>query len=120
MKPRAGRPKSKRQGAADAGRTEVVLLIHGTFATAPDDEGPRWWQRGESTFWDWLKERLGGVAEVQPGGRLFRWSGDNSERERRGAGRALLDRLNALEDARIAYHLIAHSHGGSEAVKKSG
>src|SRR5262249_18028489 len=45
--------------------------------------------------------------------RPFHWSGHNSERERRAAGKALLARLTELEQTGHSYHLIGHSHGGS-------
>ncbi|NJM30313.1 MAG: hypothetical protein HC855_09600 [Rhizobiales bacterium] len=46
---------------------------------------------------------------VQP----FKWSGANSERDRRAAGQALAAELRQLEKAGQPYHLMGHSHGGS-------
>jgi hypothetical protein len=43
----------------------------------------------------------------------WKGSGCNSERERRAAGRALLRRLDELDELGRPYHLIGHSHGGS-------
>jgi hypothetical protein len=31
---------------------DVVILVHGTFAASPDEDGPAWWQRG-SEHWRW-------------------------------------------------------------------
>src|SRR4051794_32781645 len=91
----------------------VVLLIHGTGATAAEDEGTRWWQRGSEFSRD-LDGHLTRWACCLSEGRLFRWSGTNSERERQRAARDLLDTwLNRFEKEGRPYHLIGHSHGGS-------
>ena len=68
----------------DGENLDAVLLVHGTFAGNKEDEGSRWWQRGEATFWGWLNRRLAGVAACDE--RVFHWSGENKERERRQAG----------------------------------
>ena len=43
----------------------------------------------------------------------FEWSGENSEIDRREAGRRLHGRLAQLEAAKEQYCLVGHSHGGS-------
>ena len=88
---------------------DSVVLVHGTFAAADDDMGPRWWQSG-SAFGNWLNRRLDGVAECHD---VFHWSGQNRERERQRAGRKLLERLHRYEQEGRRYHLVGHSHGGS-------
>ena len=113
----AGMPLRDRRCTMDSPTTsdpphDAVLLIHGTYASADSVRGGRWWQVG-SRFCEWLSGRLAGRAEVQPEERVFRWSGDNSERAREKAGSELLARLLKLEKERRSYHLIAHSHGGS-------
>jgi hypothetical protein len=90
-------------------RIDSVVLVHGTFAAAQDDMGPRWWQRG-SAFANWLNRRLDGVAECHD---VFHWSGQNRERERQRAGRQLLERLHRYGREGRRYHLVGHSHGGS-------
>lgn len=92
--------------------TEVVLLIHGTNAGDPADAGDRWWQR-ESEFWHRLSQNLGTGFECQRAGDVFHWSGLNSEKHRRAAATALAQRIVKFEDAKVPYHLIGHSHGGS-------
>jgi pimeloyl-ACP methyl ester carboxylesterase len=91
---------------------EVVLLIHGTNASDPADCGTHWWQR-ESEFWGKLSKNLGDNFECQPAGSIFHWTGLNSETHRRGAAAELAQWIVRLEDAKIPYHLIGHSHGGS-------
>ena len=88
---------------------EHVILIHGTAAGDPSDEGKRWWQMG-SSFTSELQRTLGTDYRVE---RPFHWSGANWESERSAAGRALLKRLRELEQAGASYHLVGHSHGGS-------
>src|SRR5450631_3001584 len=86
--------------------TEIILLIHGTAAGAAEDEGERWWQR-ESEFWRALNESVAPRLSCGPNsGPLFHWSGANSERDRRAAGRRLLSDLRRLEEAGIYYHLV--------------
>jgi Alpha/beta hydrolase family len=91
---------------------DIVLLIHGTGAGAVENDGEAWWQR-ESKFWRFLQGRLENRASIQPAGRVFHWSGDNSEQERRSAGRKLAAWLSEFEKDCQPYHLIGHSHGGS-------
>lgn len=90
-------------------KPEQVILIHGTAAGDPSDEGKRWWQTG-SNFSNELQRTLGADYRIE---RPFHWSGANWESERSAAGRALLKRLRELEQAETPYHLVGHSHGGS-------
>ncbi len=106
-----------------------MLLVHGTFAFDDNDEAApdnanRWWQHS-SNFCNLLQSELGSnyaiaaeavtvdAAGPKPDPIVFHWSGDNSERSRRLAGRLLLERLQSLEAEGRTYHLVAHSHGGS-------
>lgn len=90
-----------------------VILIHGTAAGDPADVGEKWWQC-ESPFWRHLNEQLApAIACASPKTGVFHWSGANSERARRRAGRSLYEWLKKLDDDGREYHLVAHSHGGS-------
>lgn len=93
---------------------DAVLLVHGTFAGSKhrSDNGRRWWQRGQAsrTFFNWLNAKLKDVAACE---RVFHWSGENKEQERRQAGRELLKVLRGYEREGRDYHLVGHSHGGS-------
>ena len=60
---------------------DVVILVHGTYAARSSDEGDSWWQRG-SEAWKGLRRRLPQQAQLPERGRLFHWSGENSERSR--------------------------------------
>ena len=68
---------------------QVVILVHGTFATADEMEGNKWWQRG-SPFWISLSRHLDLHARLIEAGEMYRWSGDNSERARHVAAADLL------------------------------
>ncbi|WP_406293569.1 hypothetical protein OG948_02925 [Embleya sp. NBC_00888] len=99
----------------DRGSTaDLVLLIHGTGAhdKAQQDEGPRWWQRGSST-WRTFDELLPDHVELPSEGRLFHWSGRNAQSHRYASANRLLATLIRLECQGRAYHLVGHSHGGS-------
>jgi len=91
---------------------DLVVLVHGTFAGAESDVGDKWWQR-ESECWNSLRARLPEGVELPDDRRLFRWSGENSERERVKASYELLEHLQELEADGLKYHLVGHSHGGS-------
>jgi hypothetical protein len=92
---------------------DVVILVHGTFAASPDEDGPAWWQRG-SEHWRWLRAHLPAGVEL-PGesARLFAWDGRNSQISRLHAANRLLALMLELERQGRGYHLIGHSHGGS-------
>lgn len=90
---------------------DFIIRVHGTGAGRPEDEGILWWQIG-SDFQQDLEVQLGSRATCFP--KVYHWSGKNSERERRIAGRILYeDWLLPLEHHQCSYHLIGHSHGGS-------
>jgi len=92
---------------------QQVIFVHGTFATSDDDEGDKWWQRG-SQFWKAVSEKLCAEATPCGEGRLFRWSGENSERARRAAAIDLYSTvLLPLEEQGIGFHIVGHSHGGN-------
>ncbi|MFY0614683.1 MAG: hypothetical protein JXQ99_24345 [Hyphomicrobiaceae bacterium] len=97
----------------------TILTVHGTFAhiEIPGESdnsasSTSYWWRPDSPFNAELKSLVqgpDGSVDVQP----FVWSGDNSERERRRAGRALYEQLQHLESTGAPYCIVAHSHGGS-------
>lgn len=89
-----------------------VILVHGTFASSEEDCGQAWWQVGSSAY-QALQKRLPRKTQLAGPGRMFRWSGENSERARSKAAAKLLDFVAPLEEAGTPYHLIGHSHGGS-------
>ncbi len=100
----------------------TIVTVHGTFAHIAgsadaasganiDPSLRQWWQPG-SKFQSDLARHIDGAdgkLEFQP----FIWSGNNSEAERRDAGRRLLAQLRELEDKGESYCVIGHSHGGS-------
>ena len=90
----------------------VALLVHGTFAGAPEDRGEKWWQSG-SPVAQRLQQDVPPSVEVAPSRAVFHWSGENSERARSKAAYALLSRLIEFERSHQPYHLVGHSHGGS-------
>lgn len=102
--------------------TPKVVLVHGTFASDPRDDGSKWWQRG-SDFSNQLQSDLRGEATLVSDRELFRWLEDtNSEIHRFKAAVRLLQYLDGFERSGTPYHLIGHSHGGSviwEALKLS-
>lgn len=116
-------------------KTEVVILVHGTFSFDELGEGTRWWQSG-SEFGNFLKQHLtqSEIAfrtvpfYVPPWWKRpfvendrkrtkerahFVWSGANSESARMRAARMLLERMDYYNEEKIPFHLIGHSHGGS-------
>ena len=89
---------------------EVVVFVHGTGAGKPNPANAHWWEAPHSVFAKELQRALGDkfiVAEP------FCWTGNNSESDRRLAGRQLLKRLRKEHESHHRYHLIGHSHGGS-------
>ncbi|MFK7869059.1 MAG: hypothetical protein AB8B58_07455 [Roseobacter sp.] len=93
---------------------EVVILVHGTFATDPDDKGERWWQKG-SFFYEELSKRLPDHIRLVEPGEMFRWGGENSNVHRVGAALDLYKRVKEYEERGVRYHIVAHSHGGTAA-----
>ncbi|MEV4620571.1 alpha/beta fold hydrolase [Asanoa sp. NPDC049573] len=92
---------------------DLVILVHGTFATSDDEAGEAWWQRGSQT-WEWLAAHLPpDVVLLDDSIRLFTWDGDNSQISRLHAANRLLAFLLELERQGHTYHLVGHSHGGS-------
>lgn len=90
--------------------SEVVILVHGTFAGDSADEGPKWWQKGSNTWLQIQRALPSGIGM----GDVFHWAeGPNSYRARTKAAHALLKKLLDLERKQQGYHLIGHSHGGS-------
>ncbi|WP_204270051.1 hypothetical protein, partial [Enterobacter hormaechei] len=73
---------------------------------------PRW-SAPDGRFASELSARVGKATGIAPDVEEFRWSGANSEVQRRLAGKLLLNRIEQLEEAGDGYHLIGHSHGGS-------
>lgn len=102
--------------AAASGRTQSrIILVHGTFAE-PRPENPSQrprWSAPDGRFAGELSARVTSAAGVVPEVEEFRWSGANSEVQRRLAGKLLLNRIEQLEKEGGSYHLIGHSHGGS-------
>ncbi|QCI66851.1 hypothetical protein [Phreatobacter stygius] len=93
----------------------VIVLVHGTVAGSSavnPSQNARWWQRG-GPFATGLAGAVQAAIGNAPDVEEFRWSGANSEVQRRLAGKLLLNRLVQLEGAGRPYHLIGHSHGGS-------
>jgi hypothetical protein len=87
----------------------LLILVHGTGAGEPNSTVRRWWESESQTAQDLAKASPDGPAELDP----FRWTGRNSEKDRRVAGRALLENLRDYERQGRDYRLIGHSHGGS-------
>lgn len=95
-------------------KQEVVILVHGTYATADEDEGLLWWQKG-SDFYENLARQLPDHIRIVEPGEIFRWGGENNQLHRMAAARKLKDFVQTYEDQNIPYHIVAHSHGGSVA-----
>ncbi len=87
---------------------EVIILVHGTGASAPTCTGTAWWQ-SDGELWPLIAKISAGKLTPE----AFIWSGANSERARRDAGSALCHRLRQLEREGRGVHLVGHSHGGS-------
>lgn len=107
------------QGGAHQGEAGVatIVTVHGTYAHIvgpPDAPAPaelQWWQAGSA-----CEQELRQLVGAQDGELTFvpfRWSGENSERERRKAGAELFALLRDLESRNETYCIVGHSHGGS-------
>ena len=92
--------------------SDLVILVHGTFAGDDSDTGNKWWQSGSRAVLQ-LERRLPKNVCVATGEEVFHWSGENGERARSKAAVQLLEHLRPLEEAGRSYHLVGHSHGGS-------
>jgi len=90
----------------------LVLLVHGTGASRPENEGVAWWQ-ASSAFAGRFQQELGGEFDVQPAASVFHWSGTNDEFDRLEAAQDLLKHLQGLFPEYSRVHVVAHSHGGS-------
>ena len=101
----------------------TIVTVHGTFAhagsdTAGEPASPadlQWWQSG-STFDHDMREMIDAVPGMSTGKlevTRFEWSGDNSEVDRRAAGRELFRYMKTLEERAEPYCVVGHSHGGS-------
>ena len=120
---------------------QITVLIHGTFANEPPEEGrppqPRWWRVTEAGL---TAERLRSSLRTigpdleetiwEPGRDardedmtyedLVEWSSANRHRDRVGAARKLATSLESLADRRgctpanpLRVNYVAHSHGGN-------
>jgi hypothetical protein len=102
--------------ATDANAAPVIVTVHGTNDSDPDDEGHRWWQRG-SKFTQHLIDSLAarGIphAEILP----LHWSGQNSDFDRLKGAADLARTLRGLERDGRQHAVIAHSHGGNVTVE---
>ncbi|MEM6536247.1 MAG: hypothetical protein AAF668_00805 [Pseudomonadota bacterium] len=85
-----------------------IITVHGTNAGAEEDRGDQWWQLG-SEFQTKLDSKIADSVSFEP----FHWSGANSERDRREAGRKLATYLQKQDEKVI---VMGHSHGGSVAL----
>jgi hypothetical protein len=91
----------------------AIITVHGTGDTAPDLDGPKWFQRG-SHFSEALKQHLsqrGVSADIVP----FLWSGANSASEREKGAERLSGKIKTIAPHYSSVHLIGHSHGGNVA-----
>lgn len=88
----------------------VFVFVHGTFDADLEEGRQKWWEPS-GPFAQGLLTDLGSRTDdkIVP----FKWSGENSDRDRRRGGRRLLNKLLALEKEGRPYHLVGHSHGGS-------
>src|ERR1019366_9075509 len=116
----AAKPERAERAADSPPKIEPVILVHGTFANVFQEGVVDWWRPG-SDYARSLDERLQAAgSQARCWSHLpnaneapFAWSGANTERARRDAGRALAHEIARLEaDIRVAqYHLVVHSHG---------
>jgi hypothetical protein len=77
---------SERSASGEGAPTqpEIVILIHGTGAAEADPIKPKWWETHSDYARD-LREKPGPGYDVgeTPESGPFKWSGANSERDRR-------------------------------------
>ena len=62
-----------------ASDSDLVILVHGTYAADTSDEGSAWWQASSAAACG-LEERLPSDVGVARAGEVFHWSGENGER----------------------------------------
>lgn len=91
---------------------DLVILVHGTYASRDEDHGTSWWQDGSETHRE-LQHLLPDDVRIAGSGEVFHWSGENNERARLKAAQDLLAYVLELEARECPYHLLGHSHGGS-------
>ncbi len=102
--------------AAGASPRPVIVTVHGTNDSLPDDTGERWWQIG-SEFAQKIATSLAdrGVTDVEI--RPLHWSGQNSDFDRLVGARSLARLLGQLDREQRPHAVLAHSHGGNVAVE---
>lgn len=93
---------------SDVTNAPVIITVHGTGAGEASIDTPKW-RQAESKFNAELLGKIGSEFDIQ----AFKWSGNNSERDRRKAGKELFSHILELEVETRDYHLVGHSHGGS-------
>ena len=108
-------------GDLGGGPSVIAHLVHGTWPAGGylAHKYPRFF-RPQPTWFDVGSDFQRAIEEGVPGieWRAFKWSGENSEIERRKASRLFADALQReLDAAPDACHVvIAHSHGGNVAL----
>ncbi|MGE0701946.1 MAG: hypothetical protein AB7O57_22800, partial [Hyphomicrobiaceae bacterium] len=96
----------------------TIVTVHGTFAHSGSETAGepistadlQWWQSG-STFDHDMRELIDAVPGMSSGKlevTRFEWSGDNSEVERRSAGRELFRYMKTLEERGEPYCVVGH------------
>jgi hypothetical protein len=106
------KPRKRLVTPCDSEGPATAILVHGTFAGAPEDTGQSWWQAA-SPISRQLQKSLPASVHVARESQVFHWSGENSERARNKAALDLLSLMKSYESAGANYHLVGHSHGGS-------
>lgn len=102
----------------------VVTLVHGTWGRGlfPKDDhkgAPRWFEAG-SRFMNNLEVSFKGLsADADCQVEVFRWSGNNSIKERDAAARQLARTLEEqhARDSDCRQLVVAHSHGGNVTLR---
>ena len=98
--------------AAPGDQHPLVITVHGTFASSPNDEGEQWWQRG-SAFTTALAARLADKGIPQVAVQPFHWSGLNSDQSRLRAAAGLASTIATAKRNGRPVAVLAHSHGGN-------
>jgi hypothetical protein len=124
--------RSGPQKSSETRGKETIVVVHGTFASAPDRDtrvaggqpAVAEWYGPNGSFCQQLDAYL---AELGSSARtwkhmgegheqFFRWSGDNSWQARSAAEDRLATYLRRLAARGWTCHVIAHSHGGNIAI----